>query len=259
MSGRVAVMTGGASLIGLAFARSWIAGGGRIVLADRDQSAAGEAEVAVGDGGVYLVGDVADDDHLRLVVATAVDRFGRLDVVVSGPALFDDAGYGSSRDLWHRALDVNLISAARLTDAALPHLQAGSSIVYVASISGRVSQPGRMVYNVSKAALVMLARTGAQQLAPRRIRVNTVSPGWTWSRRIEGRYGSRERADLFAAEFQPLGRMADPSEVADAIAFLASDRASFITGSDLTVDGGYAALGPEALGQAARAVPPLDH
>ena len=111
-------------------------------------------------------------------------------------------------------------------------------------------QPGRMLYNTTKAGLLMLARTGAQALAPRGIRVNTVLPGWTWSRNIEERYGSRERADAFAAEFQMLGRMADPEEIADAILYVLSDRASFMTGADLAVDGGYSALGPEALGQA---------
>ena len=157
--------------------------------------------------------------------------------------------------LWHRALDINVVSAARLTDLTLPHLGEGASVVYVASVSGRVSQPNRMVYNTTKSALLMLARTGSQALAGRGIRVNTVSPGWTWSRNLEARYSSRQRADEFAAEFQPLGRMADPEEVADAIMFLTSDQASFVTGSDLAVDGGYAALGPEALGQAAAKVP----
>jgi NAD(P)-dependent dehydrogenase (short-subunit alcohol dehydrogenase family) len=83
-----------------------------------------------------------------------------------------------------------------------------------------------------------------------------VSPGWTWSRNIERRYGSRARADEFAAEFQPLGRMADPAEIADAVMFVASAGAGFMTGADLAVDGGYTALGPEALGQAARRFPP---
>ncbi len=247
---RVAVVTGGASLISLAFARKWVGTGGRIVLGDRSEAAREEAEGVVGAAGRYVVGDVRDDDHLERLVATAVDDFGGLDVVVSGPAIFDDDGYATARELWLRALDINTVSAARLTDAALPHLGAGAAVVYVASISGSASQPQRMVYNTTKAALIMLAKTGAQQLAPRGIRVNTVSPGWTWSRNIEARYGTRADADTFAAEFQPLGRMADPEEIADAISFLVSDAASFITGTDLTVDGGYSALGPEALGQA---------
>ena len=250
MERRVAVMTGGASLIGLSFARAWVGSGGSIVLGDHNAAARAEVEEAIGDHGRYLIGDVTDDDDLAELVSSAVDQFGRLDAVVSGPAVFDEAGYATSRAAWHRSLDINLVSAARLTAEALPHLQRGAAVVYIASISGRVSQPSRMVYNTTKAGLLMLARAGAQELAPRGIRVNTVSPGWTWSRNVERRYGTRTDADAFAAEFQPLGRMADPGEIADAIMFVLSERASFMTGSDLVVDGGYSAIGPEALGQA---------
>jgi NAD(P)-dependent dehydrogenase (short-subunit alcohol dehydrogenase family) len=252
---RVAVMTGGASLIGMAFARVWIDAGGCVVLGDRNEEDRGEIEALVGRSGRYLIGDVRDDDYLAALVATAMDEFGRLDTVVSGPAIFEGHGYDAGREVWHRALDINLVSAAQLTAAALPHLATGASVVYVGSISGKASQPDRMVYNVTKAGLLMLAKTGAQQLAPRGIRVNVVSPGWTWSRNVAVRYGSREAADAFAAETHPLGRMADPEEIADAIVFLASEHASFITGSDLAVDGGYSALGPEALGHAQRAHP----
>jgi NAD(P)-dependent dehydrogenase (short-subunit alcohol dehydrogenase family) len=250
MEGRVAVMTGGASLIGVAIARAWVDAGGSIVVGDRNADVRAEVEDAIRGRGRYVVGEVTDDAHLAELVTTAVDEFGRLDAVVSGPAVFDKSGFAATRAAWHRSLDINLVSAARLTDLALPHLSDGSAIVYVASISARVSQPGRMIYNTTKAGLLMLARTGAQELAPRGIRVNTVSPGWTWSRNIEQLYGSRERADAFAAEFQMLGRMADPEEIADAVMYVLSDRASFMTGADLAVDGGYSALGPEALGQA---------
>ena len=248
--GKVAILTGGASLIGLAIAGRLVDAGVRVVVGDLDGSARGEVEAVVGGAGRYLCGDVADDAFLDLLITAAVGDLGRLDHVITAPAIFDDDGYQSSWELWHRALDVNTLAAARLTGKAAPHLPAGASVVYVASVSGSTSQPHRMVYNVTKAALLMLARTGAQALAADGIRVNAVSPGWTWSRNIERRYGSREKADAFAAEFQPLGRMADPDEIADAVMFLVSERASFITGTNLAVDGGYGAIGPEALGQA---------
>jgi NAD(P)-dependent dehydrogenase (short-subunit alcohol dehydrogenase family) len=239
----------------MAFARAWIDAGGRVILGDRNEQDRTEIEALLGTEGRYLIGDVRDDAYLASLIAAAVDHFGRLDAVVSGPAIFEGTGYLAGREVWHRALDINLVSAAQLTAAALPHLERGASVVYVGSISGKASQPDRMVYNVTKAGLLMLAKTGAQQLAPRGIRVNVVSPGWTWSRNVAQRYGSRRAADAFAAETHPLGRMADPEEIADAIMFLASENASFVTGSDLAVDGGYSALGPEALGHAQRAHP----
>jgi NAD(P)-dependent dehydrogenase (short-subunit alcohol dehydrogenase family) len=254
---RTFIITGGASLIGLAVARVLAGDGGKVVLSDQAPSATGEADEAMRGAGVYLAGDITDDGFLDRLIATAVEVGGGIDGVVSAAAIFDDRVYATTRQEWLRALDVNLVSAALLSQKAIPDMTArgGGSIVYVASISGHRAQPNRMVYSVAKAGLIMLAKTGATQLAPHRIRVNTVSPGWTWSRNIARRYGSRERADAFAAEFQSLGRLAEPEEIASAVAFLLSDEASFITGTDIAVDGGYSALGPEALGQPQRKFP----
>lgn len=257
MKQQIALVTGGASRIQIAFARKWIAAGGKVVATDLKESARAEVEDALGDSGQYIVGDVTDDAHILHTVDTAIESFGQLNAVVGGAATFGDDGLNSSRNLWQRSLNINIVSSARLTQAAVPHLQPGSSVVYIASVSGRVSQPpDRMVYNVTKAALLMLAKTASHTLADQGIRVNTVSPGWTWSRDIEVLWGSRERADELAAEFQPLGRMAHPEEIADAIMYLTSEQASFVTGTDLVVDGGYSALGPEALGQPLEKVPP---
>ncbi len=253
----VTLITGGASLISLALASRLIEAGGYVVLADRNESVRGEIESRIGDRGRYLVGDVTDDAFLDEIVAEAVESNGAIDGLVTAAVTFDDDLYDTTRTDWLRAIDLNVVSAAVLTQKVVPHMPAGGAVVYVASVSGHRAQPKRMVYSVTKAALHMLAKTGGTQLAPRGIRVNSVSPGWTWSRNLEGRYGTRERADEFAAEFQTAGRMAHPEEIAAGIHWLLSDQASFVMGTDLAIDGGYTALSPEALGQPFEKVPPL--
>ena len=250
LDGRVAIVTGAASYVGAAIGAALVEAGATVVLADRDEEHGTEAASRLGARADFVLTDVADDAQLDRLVAGTMERYGRLDIVVNAVAVFDDERLDTSRELWHRVLDVNLVSAALLTGKTAAHLASGGAIVHLASISGHASQPNRVVYNVSKAALLMLVKSAAQQLAARGIRVNAVSPGWMWSRNIERRYGTRERADALGAEFHAMGRIADPEEVAEAVRFLVSDRASFVTGIDLLVDGGYSAMGPEALGQA---------
>jgi NAD(P)-dependent dehydrogenase (short-subunit alcohol dehydrogenase family) len=245
------IITGGGSLIAQAVARRLVAEGDNVVLADLSDESAARVEAEFVDAVRFAVGDVTDDAFLDRVVATCVDEFGGIDALVHSAVTFADATYDTTREEWHRAIDINLVSAAILTQKVLPSMKerGKGAIVYVSSISGMRAQPTRMVYSVTKAGLHMLAMTGGTQLAKHNIRVNTVSPGWTWSNNIESRYGSRERADAFAAEFQTLGRMADPEEIAAGIVWMLGDEASFVTGTDLAVDGGYSALSPEALGQ----------
>ncbi len=211
----------------------------------------------LGNSARFVRTDVTRDADLDVLIDGAVAEFGGLDYVVSASAAFDDAQMETTRDQWHHALDVNVVGTAMLIEKAVPHIErrGGGAVVIIASISAKSSQPNRLVYPVTKSALLGLTRNSAQLLAGRSIRVNSVSPGWTWSRNIERRYGSRERADSVAAEFQALGRLAHPGEIADAVLYLLSDRASFVTGTDLAVDGGYAAMGPEALGQAFEKIP----
>lgn len=246
----VVILTGGASMIALAAADRLIREGRHVVLGDLNESVRPEVEARVGEAGTYVTGDVTDDAYLDRIVDIAAGT-GPITGFVHAAVTFADARYETSRADWHVALDINMVSAAVMTERLIPHMEraGGGAIVYVASISGHRAQPARMVYSVTKSAVHMLAKTGGTQLAGRGIRVNSISPGWTWSRSIGDRYGTREYADRFAGEFQTMGRMADPDEIAAGIQWLLSDDASFVTGTDLAVDGGYTALSPEALGQ----------
>ncbi|HUP54573.1 MAG TPA: SDR family oxidoreductase, partial [Methylomirabilota bacterium] len=218
--GRVVAITGAASFVGEAIGAELVSAGARVVLGDRDAEHGGAAAERLGDAARFVPTDVSRDADLDRLISSALEDHGRLDGVVGVAADFEDQLLGSTRELWDRVLDANVASAAMLTTKAAAAMTDGGAIVHIASISGHVSQPAHVVYNVSKAALLMLVKSSAHHLAPRRIRVNAVSPGWMWSRNIERRYGTRERADALAAEFQPLGRMADPEEVAHAVAFL---------------------------------------
>ncbi len=253
LSGKVALVSGCSSLIGVAIAEQLTQAGASVVMGDIAEAAGARAAKGIGESARFVKVDITSDTDIDTMIDTAVSEFGGIDLVVSAAATFDDAAMDTTRVGWQRSFDINVIGAAMLIEKAAPLIEqrGGGAIVVVASVSGKQSQPGRLVYPATKAALLGLTRNSAQLLADRSIRVNSVSPGWTWSNNLEKRYGSREYADAFAAEFQALGRLASPIEVADAVVFLCSDRASFITGTDLAVDGGYSAMGPEALGQAA--------
>lgn len=246
LSGKVAIVTGATHGLGVDIARRLIQDGAVVLLAGRD-SAAGEAETqALGERATFVLTDVMQDAALDRLVEHAVSRFGRIDIVVNNACSYDDAGLASTREQWLRTLNVNLVSAAMLVQKAAPHMRAGSVIVNLGSTGGKFGVAGRAIYPASKAAMLQLTRSIATSLAPAGIRCVTVSPAWTWSPSVSAlSNGDRDVADNVASQFHPLGRVGGGEEVAAVVAFVCSSDASWVTGVDWPVDGGFSILGPD--------------
>ncbi len=243
--GKSIIVTGGATIIGEAIVAELIAEGATVTIADIDETRS--LAVAERTGAYATTTDITDDAQLHVLVDTVVARDGGLDGVVNCAASYIDEGAPSTRAEWHASLDISLISVAILGEIARPHLAArGGSIVNFGSISSKVAQTGRWLYPAAKAGVVQLTRSQAMDYAADGIRVNSVSPGWTWSAIMDSLSGGdRAKTDAVAAPFHLTKRVGDPEEVGAVVSFLLSSKASVVTGADWAIDGGYSAMGPE--------------
>jgi NAD(P)-dependent dehydrogenase (short-subunit alcohol dehydrogenase family) len=248
LDGKVAIVTGGASGFGRATALRFGQEGAKVVVVDLDEARGRDVVAELGDAARLQVGDVSTAATADAAVALALDELGGLDVLVNNAGIVqgdDRDTWNTTEDKWDRVLQVNLRSVFVCSKAAIPAMleRGGGSIVNVASIAASVCTGGA-AYAASKGAIVSYTRHTARELARRGVRLNAVSPGFM---RTPMTTGEREGLDLDAQEERvagfashlPMKRMGAMDDIADAILFLASDEASYITGQELIVDGGY--------------------
>jgi NAD(P)-dependent dehydrogenase (short-subunit alcohol dehydrogenase family) len=244
--GKVAIVTGASSGIGRAAALELAGRGASVLAVGRDQAALGEVVELMNDGrGVAFARDLTEPRSADAVIEAAVDSFGQLDVLVNAAGIISN---GTIEDTtladWDAMMNVNLRSAFHLMQLCVPHLERRpGNVVNVSSVTGLRAFPGVLAYCVSKAGVDQLTRCAALELAPKGVRVNAVNPGVVVTN-IHRRGGMAEEA--YAAflerskQTHPLGRVGQAGEVAELILFLASDRASWITGATYSIDGGRA-------------------
>lgn len=248
IAGKIVIVTGGATSIGAAIVQAFHGLGAKVAIADIADAPGQALAQELGAGALFQHTDVSKDADIAACVTRTVTAFGAIDFLVNGAVTYLDKGLASTRAEWLESLNVNLVSGALFVNAVAPEMRkrGGGAIVNLSSIAGKFGQQGRALYPAAKAAIFQLTRNEAMTLAPDHIRVNTVSAAWTWSAPIErATKGDRAKADRVGADYHPLGRVADPGEIARAVCYLCSDDASFITGTDLPVDGGYAMTGPD--------------
>jgi NAD(P)-dependent dehydrogenase (short-subunit alcohol dehydrogenase family) len=244
LDGRRALVTGGASGIGLAIATRCLTEDAKVVVLDL----ATERPPSLPQEIVYLTADVADDQSVRAAVGDAVKALGGLDLLVNNAGIGAQGTVEDNDDAeWHRVLDVNLVGTARVSRAAWPHLKAAGSaaVINVASMAACVGLPNRAVYTASKGGVQSLTFAMAADGLLDGIRVNAVNPGTAdtpWVQRLLASADDPVAERLALEARQPHGRLVSPDEIAHAVVYLASPAAGSVTGTALAVDGGLGVL-----------------
>jgi len=242
LEGKVAVITGAGSGIGLASARRLAADGAKVVCADVDESAGQAAAAEV--SGIFVRADVTNSDDVAAMYAAAVETYGGLDIAFNNAGISppdDDSILTTGIDAWRRVQEVNLTSVYLCCKHAIPHMQArgGGSIINTASfVAVMGSATSQISYTASKGGVLAMSRELGVQFARERIRVNALCPGPVNTPLLQELFAKDPERAARRLVHIPVGRFAEPEEIAAAVAFLASDDSSFITASTFLVDGG---------------------
>lgn len=239
LRGKAAIITGAAGGIGSAIAAEYVKAGAKVARVDLNFSKKME-------GTLDIRCDVSSEAETQEAVEQAAKAFGGLHVLVNTAAMRDPTATVTDLDLagWNKVFAVNVGGAFLMSKWVIPHMvkAGGGSIIHIASQLGTVGTPGRVAYCSTKGALITMAKAMASDHAAQKIRVNTLSPGAIETDRMLLRYGEMEKARAALGPKHLMNRLGRPEEIAAAALFLASDASSFMTGSDLRVDGGYNAV-----------------
>lgn len=255
LNGKVAIVTGGANGIGRAIVERLCQEGVSVTfsgISDGGTAAQRECQ-AKGFAVQFIRGDMAEEAFCRRLVDEAQNRWGKINYLVNNAFSFIAKGIDATREEWLRMMSVGPIGYATMARYVVPamRVEGGGSIVNLSSISAHIAQPDRWTYNGAKGAVNQLTRCMALDLAPYHIRVNTVSPGWIWTREVDkAAGGDRAKWGPIWGKFHMLRRLGEVEECAAPVAFLLSDEASFVTATEIMVDGGYHGMGSEGLGEA---------
>ena len=254
---KVAIVTGGSSGIGQAIAEELCKEGALVAFTGiSDGGLKVEEELnAQGFDALFLRGDMIDEAFCRRIVDETLTQWGKVNYLINNAFAFTAKGIEATTEDWHRSYFVGPVGYARMVQNVIEPMRkaGGGAIVNISSISGHIAQINRWTYNASKGAVRTMTKCMALDLAKYDIRVNSISPAWVWTREVEKAAqldgGGREKWGPIWGDYHMLRRVAEPVECAGPTLFLLSDDASFITGTDLAVDGGYLAIGPEGLGE----------
>ncbi|PPT43353.1 oxidoreductase [Xanthomonas arboricola] len=243
LAGRVAVVTGSSKGIGAGIAKALAAEGVSVVVNYASSKAGADAVVdaisAAGGKALAVRADISIAVEAQALIESAVTQFGRLDILVNNTGVWDvGAVEHVTEDQYRRLFDVNVLGMIMTTQAAIKHLRNEGSIVNISSSITTLRSPGTSLYTASKAAVNAISGVLAKELAPRKIRVNVVSPGFviTEGTTTAGIVGSEMASGIVAQT--PLGRAGQPEDIASVVTFLASDDARFVTGEEILVTGG---------------------
>jgi NAD(P)-dependent dehydrogenase (short-subunit alcohol dehydrogenase family) len=242
--GKVAVITGGSSGIGLATAQRFVDEGAYVFITGRRQGELDKAKALIGDRVTTVAGDASKIADLDKLFATVLEEKGGLDILVANSGRVEPEELGRiTEENFDATFDLNARGTLFTVQKALPLMRDGGSVIVVGSIAGYAGVPGYTTYSATKAALRSYTRTWTREFNDRGIRFNTLSPGPIDTPIMDGQADSPEGADAIRAAFTaaiPLNRMGRPEEIASAALFLASDDSSFVAGAELSVDGGMA-------------------